>query len=188
MAFASKFAGMLYFASSVAALALASNGGCIATSPVEFDPPQNFPPSIISQPLADFPLNEIGEVKLDDPLAPEEPAEVPLQVIIRDPNFDQTLEYRIFLDGPLPPPQAEFPIQQGNIEPTGFLERPRTFAISYDELAPGECHKIELIVVGRFTMSRVELRSPEEEGDIDAATWWVRVTDSDNPTILQECR
>ena len=40
MAFASKFAGMLYFASSVGLLALASNGGCIATSPVEFDPAQ----------------------------------------------------------------------------------------------------------------------------------------------------
>ena len=76
-------------------------------------------------------------------------AEMALEVLIRDPNFDQTLEYRIFLDSP-PPPEAEFAIQQGDIEPTGFLERPRSFAISYDELAPGECHKIELVVVGQF--------------------------------------
>ena len=61
---------------------------------------ENFPPSIVSQPLADFPLNEIGRINLDDPLPPGEPAEMPLQVIIRDPNFDQTLEYRIFLDSP----------------------------------------------------------------------------------------
>ena len=37
---------------------------------------------------------------------------MPLEVIIRDPNFEQTLEYRIFLDSP-PPSEPEFPIQQG---------------------------------------------------------------------------
>jgi len=187
MAFASKLTGMLCFASSVVLAATIAGGGCIATDQIEFVPDENFPPSIISQPLAEFPLNEIGQINLDA-LPPEEPAEMPLEVIIRDPNFDQTLEYRIFLDGPLPPPDAEFPIQQGNIEPTGFLERPRTFAISYDELAPGECHKLELIVAGRFASSTVELRSPAEEGDFDAATWWVRVIDSLNPVIVQECR
>jgi hypothetical protein len=186
MAFASKFPRMLFFASCVAMGASASSSGCIATSTIEFDPDENFPPSIISQPNADFPLNEIGRINLDDPLPPGEPAEVPLQVIIRDPNFDQTLEYRIFLDSP-PPPEAEFAIQQGDVEPSGLLERPRTFAISYDELEPGICHKIELVVVGRF-ISNVEQRRPEQEGDADLATWWVEVTDTDNDVILQECR
>jgi hypothetical protein len=111
---------------------------------------------------------------------------MPLDVIIRDPNFDQTLQYRIFLDSP-EPPAAEFAIQQGDVEPTGFLERPRTFAISYDELAPGECHKIELVVVGEFA-SNVEQRRPVEPGDVDQATWWVEVVDADNSVILVECR
>ena len=183
MAFASKLPRMLFFASSVALVASASSSGCIATSTIEFEPVENFPPSIISQPLADFPLNEIGQINLDDPV---ESSEMPLQVIIRDPNFDQTLDYRIFLDAPAPP-AAEFPIQEGEIDPTGFLERPSEFFISYDELDPGECHKIELVVVGKFA-SNVEQRRPEEEGDIDEATWWVEVIDTDNPVITVECR
>jgi len=185
MAFASKLLGMLFFASCVALGASAPSIGCIATSTIEFEPVENFPPSIISQPLADFPLNEIGRINLD-PLPPTELTEMPLDVIIRDPNFDQTLQYRIFLDSP-EPPAAEFAIQQGDVEATGFLERPRTFAISYDELAPGECHKIELVVVGEFA-SNVEQRRPVEPGDVDQATWWVEVVDADNSVILLECR
>jgi len=176
---------MLFFASCVALDVSALSSGCIATSTIEFEPVENFPPSIISQPLADFPLNEIGRINLDPP-PPTEPTEMPLDVIIRDPNFDQTLEYRIFLDSP-EPPAAEFAIQQGDVEPTGFLERPRTFAISYDELAPGECHKIELVVVGEFA-SNVEQRRPVEPGDVDQATWWVEVIDANNSVILVECR
>ena len=176
---------MLFFASCVALDVSALSSGCIATSTIEFEPVENFPPSIISQPLADFPLNEIGRINLD-PLPPTELTEMPLDVIIRDPNFDQTLEYRIFLDSP-EPPAAEFAIQQGDVEPTGFLERPRTFAISYDELAPGECHKIELVVVGEFA-SNVEQRRPVEPGDVDQATWWVEVIDANNSVILVECR
>ena len=183
MTFASKFARMLFFASSVALLVLASNGGCIATSQVEFNPDENFPPSIISEPTAEFPLNEIGRINLDDPV---ESPEMPLQVIIRDPNFDQTLEYRIFLDSP-PPPAVEIPVDEGVILPEGALGRPSEFFISYDSLEPGICHKIELVVVGAFR-SFVEPRRPVQEGDVDQATWWVEVIDSDNPVIVEACR
>lgn len=183
MAFASKFPGMLCFASCAALLASASSSGCIATSTIEFEPEENFPPSIVSQPGADFPLNKIGEIFV----APGEPAEMPLQVIIRDPNVDQTLEYRIFLDSL--PPAPEFPFDQGEILPeSGSVERPNDFFIPYDSLTPaGVCHKIELVVVGEFA-SFVEPRRPVQEGDVDQATWWVEVTDSDNLVIVQECR
>jgi len=184
MSFASKFAGMLYFASCASLSASALGSGCIATDTIEFVPTENFPPSIISQANAAFPLNKIGRINLDDPLPPEQPAAVPLQVDIRDPNFDQTLEYRIFLDA-LDPPAAEFPIQDGEIEPTGFLERPRTFEISYNDLDPGFCHKIELVVVGKFATSFVEWRRPVDPGDVDQVTWWVEVTDADHPTAAR---
>jgi len=186
MAFACKFRGMilLFLASCIAVTSSVSSGGCIATSAIDFAPDENFPPSVVSQPLAEFPLDEIGEINLDDPLPPGEPAEMPLQVIIRDPNFNQTLEYRIFLDPS--PPQPEIPIDDGSIDPTGSLERPRTFPISYDSLAAGVCHKIDLVVVGQFA-SFVEPRRPVEEGDFDQVTWWVQVTDSDNP-IASVCR
>lgn len=183
MAFASKFFRMLYFASSITLVAAGASSGCIATDTIEFVPDQNFPPSIVSQALAEFPLNEIGAIDLDEPV---ESPEMPLQVDIRDPNFDQTLDYRLFLDAP-EPPAAEKPIQEGVIDPTGFLDRPRTFSISYDELAAGQCHKIELLVAGMFA-SNTEQRRPVEEGDIDAVTWWVRVTDAGNPVITQDCR
>ncbi|MGB8329944.1 MAG: hypothetical protein WCE62_07435 [Polyangiales bacterium] len=176
---------MLNFVSCVALGASALGGGCIATDTIEFVPVENFPPSIISQASAEFPLNQIGELNLDEPLLPGEPAAMPLQVSIRDPNFDQTLDYRIFLDAP-EPPAAEFPIQDGEIDPTGFLDRPRTFEIAYNDLVPGFCHKIELVVAGKFA-STVEQRRPVEPGDFDQVTWWVEVTDSDHP-IAERCQ
>ena len=99
MAFASKIAGMLHFASRTALVASALGAGCITTNPVEFQEEENFPPSIVSQPLAAFPLNEIGMIDLDEPTEVEE---MPLEVVIRDPNVSQTLQYRIFLDSPPP--------------------------------------------------------------------------------------
>lgn len=178
MAFASYLRRMLSFASSAAVCAYVSATGCIATSTIEFEPDENFPPSIISQPTAEYPLNEIGELNLDDPV---DTPEAPLDVIIRDPNFDQTLEYRIFLDAP-----PDLPVDFDVIDPVGSLERPRTFSIPYDSLAAGLCHKVELVVVGMFA-SFVEPRRPVQEGDVDQATWWIRVIDADNP-IAGECR
>lgn len=158
-------------------------GGCVATDTIQFQPEQNYPPSIVSELNAEFPLNEIGQINLDDPV---EPPEMPLQVVVRDPNLDQTLEYRIFLDAPTPP-AVERPIQEGVIDPTGFVDRSQTFTISYNELPAGECHKIELVVVGMFA-SNVEQRRPVEPGDFDEVTWWVEVVDADNPVITRVCR
>ena len=152
------------------------DGGCTC-------PDKNYPPSIVSQPSAQYPLNRIGRLNLDDPV---ETPELFLEVIVRDPNLDQTLEYRIFLDSP-PPPAPEIPIDEGVIEPTGFLDRPRTFPISYDSLAPGVCHKIELVVVGQFA-SFVEPRRPVEEGDFNQVAWWIEVTDSEQTTITVPCQ
>lgn len=180
MAFASKLTGMLCFASPTVLLAAIAGGGCIATDQIEFVPDENFPPSIVSQPTAEFPLNRIGDLNLDDPV---ETPEMPLEVIIRDPNFDQTLDYRMFLDSP---PAPEVPFNDGEVPPSGFLERPTVFFVPYDLLTPGECHRIELVVVGEFD-SFVEPRRPAQEGDFDDATWWVRVINSDFP-IAQECR
>lgn len=184
MAFAFNSSGMLSFASYVALAATVGATGCVTTSPVEFSAEENYPPSVVSQPGADYPLNEIGQLNLDDPV---EVPELPLDVIVRDPNVDQTLEYRIFLDSP-PPPATEIPIDDGFVEPQGgSVERPQTFTVPYSSLAPGECHKIELVVVGNFA-SFVEPRRPVEEGDFDDRTWWIEVTDTDNPVITVECR
>ena len=56
-----------------------------------------------------------------------------------------------------------------------------------DELAPGECHKIELIVTLEFANDSVDFRTLAEAGDVDLATWWIEVTDMDN-LISEPCR
>lgn len=184
MTFAFNFPGMLSFASTFALAASVTASGCIAANPIDFPEDENFPPSAVSQPGAEYPLREIGQLDLDAPVATQE---LPLEVIVRDPNVDQTLEYRIFIDSPTPPGNDPF-TDQGVILPTGDVERPRTFTVPYDQLTPaGECHKIELIVVGAFA-SQVEPRRPVQEGDFDARTWWIEVTDTDNPVITLECQ
>jgi hypothetical protein len=158
--------------------------GCIATDPIEFAEDENLPPSAVSQEGAAYPLREIGQLNLDDPV---ESQELPLEVIVRDPNIDQTLQYRIFLDSANPPSSNEIPILAGTIEPQGDVEREITFNVSYDLLTPGVCHKIELTVSGAF-FGFVEPRRPAQEGDIDNRTWWIEVTDADNPVIEVECQ
>jgi hypothetical protein len=183
MTFASNFSGMLSFASCVALAASLTAGACIATSPVEFSPEENYPPSVISQPNAEYPLREIGQLNLDESLR----TAVPLDVIVRDPNVDQTLEYRIFLNSSTPP-GTEFPIDGGTIEPQGgSVDRPTTFNIPHNLLTAGECNKIELVVVGSFA-GFVEPRRPAEAGDVDDRVWWIEVVDTDNPVITVECR
>jgi hypothetical protein len=181
MTFAFQSIRMVFLASCVTA---ASAAGCIATSPVDFPEDENLPPSVVSQSAAQYPLRDIGQLNLDDPV---EVPELPLEVIVRDPNVDQTLEYRLFLDSPTPPGD-DSPIQSGVIEPSGEVERPRTFTIAYDSLTPaGVCRKIELLVSGAFA-NFVEPRRPAQEGDIDDRVWWIEVTDADNPVILEGCQ
>ncbi len=179
MTFAFNLDGMLSFASCVALAASFTVTGCVATDTIEFSPEQNYPPSVVSQQNAEYPLREIGQLNLDESFE----TELPLEVIVRDPNVDQTLEYRIFLNSTTPP-SAEFPILQGDIPPeSGSVERPDTFNIPYTFLVPGRCNKIELIVVGNFA-GFVEPRRPAQEGDFDNVTWWVEITDTDNPLTV----
>jgi hypothetical protein len=171
---------MLLLASCVATLTLVSSGGCITTTPIEFEAAENYPPSVVSEPTAEFPLNQIGRLDLDVPV---DSPEMPLEVVVRDPNLDQTLAYRMYLDSP---PAPDIPFTSGEITPSGFVERPTVFFVPYDRLAAGECHRIELIVTGGF--ANFVTRRPAEEGDFDDATWWVEVVDTDFPVITEDCR
>lgn len=184
MTFAFKTPGMLSLTSCLAFAASVASSGCIATSPVEFPEDENFPPSVISEEGAQYPLREIGELNLDVPV---EVRELPLEVIVRDPNVDQTLSYRVFVDAET---VNDSPILEGTVEPfQGEVDRPRTFTVPYEVLTPaGVCHKIELLVTGAFAPGAVEPRRPAQEGDIDDRTWWIEVIDFDNPTIEEACR
>lgn len=181
MTFASTNGGMS-FAFSVALGALCAS--CIAARPIEFSEDENFPPSIISAVDAQYPSREINQLDLD---APVESQELPLEVVVRDPNIDQTLQYRIFLDSTNPPSNTDIPIEQDEIDPSGEVERPVAFFIPYDLLLPGVCHKLEVTVSGGFA-GFVEPRRPLIEGDVDNRTWWVEVTDAEFPVVTRECQ
>ncbi len=181
MAFALKLSRMLIMASTLL-LGSAPVVGCIATDTIEFEPTENFPPSVVSQADAQYPLNAIGSLDLDDP-PPDQGSELRLETVVRDPNTDQTLQYRIFLDAP-EPPASEFPILDDDIPPSGFVERDVDFSIPFSFLSAGVCHRLELVVVGEFA-SFIEPRRPVEPGDFDEVTWWVRVTDGDNPETTE---
>ncbi len=181
MTFASKLRGMALSALS-ALVWTAAGPGCVVTDKIEFELEAAFPPSVVSQSNAENPLNQIARVNLDDPLRVSDDA-FNMQVVVRDPNFDETLQYRIFIDAP-PPPAPQPVFDEGSIEPSGFLERPRDFAVPFENLAPGACHKIELVVVGAFD----GIREPEVPGDFDNVTWWVEITDDLNPVIEGVCQ
>jgi hypothetical protein len=151
----------------------------LGLSCAEADSEANGPPSIVSQPDAEYPLDQIGQVNLDDLLPSEQ--ELALEVIVRDSDVDQNLEFRVFLDA------AGFPLDQGDVPPSGTVERPFVLMVPYDALPPGICHKIEMIVVGEFS-SFVDPRLPSEPGDVDQATWWIEVVDDANPVVTQACR
>lgn len=173
MPFASNYRWMCLLA-SCGVLGLPGSA-CIATDTIEFDPTENFPPSIISQPEALFPLDEIGLINLDDGTTDE----VLLQTTIRDPNLSGTLQFRLFLN------DLGTATDEGQIEPSGFVERDRDFAVPFGSLLPGQCNKIDIVVTSEFAGSAVDPRRPLVPGDFDQAVWWVRATDDASPLV--EC-
>ena len=155
---------------------LGLNSGCVVTDQIGFEDEIGFPPSVVSQSNAEHPLNRIVQIELDSS-SPNSGGELNLQVIVRERNVVRDLVYSIFLDAPDPPaPQPV--VQTGTILSNGFLEREQNFVIPFDLFEPGICHRLELVVVGQFS----GVREPVIPGDFDNVTWWVRATDTANPT------
>lgn len=176
MTFASQRVGMVSL--GLCALCLVVIAGCISTDRIEFNS-DVFPPSIISAPDAENPLNRIASLDLDDP-PPGEVDEFLLETTVREPNLEEGLQWRVFLDSPSQLPIPEQPIAAGELGPSGFLERTLDIGIPFQLLVPGECHRLELVVAGEFA-NILEPREPVIPGDFDQVTWWVRVTNSDFP-------
>ena len=144
---------------------------------------QNDPPTIESQPGTSYPIDKTSVLNLD---ASSSEQELTLDVVVSDFDVEQQLEFRVFLDSP-PPPETVLPSQQGVIPATGSVERPYELTVPYEALVPGKCHKIELVVVGKFGSS-VDPRQPVEPGDIAEAFWWIEVVDDENPVVVEECQ
>ncbi len=159
--------------------------GCLVTDEIEIPEEPFCPPSIVSPPAADNPLDEIVRVNLGagevDAGTPEETFEV----TVRDCNHGETLTAHVFLDAR---PDFGVPglVDIEPIEPTGGLERTYEFRIGHNQfvaLGGATCHKVELLVSGEFS----GLREPERPGDIATAVWWASVTDDGNEPSLASC-
>ena len=183
MTFASQREGMVSL--GLCALCLVVIAGCIATDRIEFNS-DLFPPSIVSAPDAENPLNRIAQLNIDDP-PPGETEEFLLETIVREPNLEEGLQFRVFFDSPPSPGAPEFVIVEGELGPSGFLERTLDIAIPFTQFEPGACHRIELVVVGEFA-SGLEHREPVIPGNFDQVTWWVEVSSNDVPPPSGGCQ
>jgi hypothetical protein len=169
--------------------------GCLVTDRVEFPEETNFPPSIESSDAAagETPPTDLGQVvqvNLDqwiaDPGMPTVQPGVTFPVVVRDPNVDQTLEYKAFLDCPM----RSTEVARGRLTPQGtdVVARPLEVRIEKDSLLafPGQCCKFELLVSTSFDF--FDVRGPEEPGDLGSAVWWIAITDSTHPSVdMTQC-
>lgn len=149
---------------------------CLVTDKIELPEERAFPPSIVSPPDADgVSLDEIILVDKDTA-----PTEIMIPIIVRDPNVDQSLELRLFVDPSDPRIMFETIPQANNnvISANGTIERSLTLRVPTGRLALG-CRKLELLVSTGFN----EESEPVVMGDIDQAVWWVRVVDAANPSV-----
>jgi hypothetical protein len=144
--------------------AAAALPGCI-TQQVRYEPPADFPPSIESQPTAAHRLNEV--VRYEDIVSEMDAGMVtalPLEIEIRDPNVDQELRRRLYVDF-VP---GDF-FLESIVPPNGELARNVTVEVPLGQLQDPGCHRVEIFVSEQFASTR----EPVEEGNLATATWWV---------------
>lgn len=148
---------------------------CVVTDPIEFSPERNLPPAISSAPSALNPIERIVRLDLDENGADGGQLELTFQVVINDPNLQQSLEAKVFID------RDTRALNEYEIAPSGSLTRPFAFTVPAASLGPaGTCHKVELVVSAAFTFGT---RRPVEDGDVGNAVWWIRSFDDVNPDV-----
>ncbi|WP_236518724.1 hypothetical protein [Sandaracinus amylolyticus] len=151
--------------------------GCL-TQNVQYDVPQNYPPSIESADTALFPLNSLiqfpSELEVEADGGTTTLERIPLRIDVRDPNVEQRLEYRLYIDfdseAPMLTGNAPIPPNPPSLRRELEIFVPRTF------LEPEGCHRIEVVVSSAFAGPIG--RAPQTQGDVATATWWV-VSDTD---------
>ena len=155
-------------------------GGCI-TQDLHFVPPTNYPPSVEVPADGARPFSEVIRLQADQLGGGGDAGPVTsvrLDVLVRDPDVDQELQYKVYVDYQLgvveDPSIADFlPARPA----TGSNRRERRLSIDVPIRAlrePG-CHRIELLVSERFQSRTADAtgREPLVEGDLGTGTWWV---------------
>jgi len=166
--------------------------GCLITEPLDAPRERNLPPSIRSAASAatlPIPTNleSIVSIDLERDTPEDGPAELLFPVEVRDPNLDQALFYRLFVDFD-PEIGRSSPIAGDRIDSTSSLVRELDLTVSFRDIgAAGVCHKLELRVSSAF-VDALPQYDPVDPEDLAVAVWWIRVTDLVNPTVdLSTC-
>jgi hypothetical protein len=155
---------------SAGSVTAGSLSGCVVLERKSYEDEPSLPPSIVTPPTARFPLDRI--VRLEPAGVADDAGEtssLAFDVIVRDPNVNQRLDARVYVDQPagLPAPP---PIQAGPpVAANGRVERPYTFVLGRALFADDRCHKVELVVASEF----VGNRTPADPGEFATAVWWV---------------
>jgi hypothetical protein len=172
----------MWVRSALAALSGTLAPGCI-TQDVQFEVPRDYPPSIESSPTAEHPINEVivVEPSTSSGDAGVGSSSIVLDVQVRDPNIQQRLRYRLFIDYMRGTPSPTI-VDEQPIPPSMELVRNVRIEVPIRPyLASPRCHRIELFVSSSFREAGPTARLPTNEGDLATATWWVATRDSDAP-------
>lgn len=176
----------------MALLACPLAASCV-TQNVHFEPPDNYPPSIEtpeSLPGVQFRLGTVirlSEVEAAGATdAGAAPDEIELRIEVRDPNVDERLNYRVFVnfDPTIPGPGLE--VDQNVILPDSqfpIARRPDPIRVRIADVETQACSRIEILVVGEDGFRRApNQRQPNLEGDLATATWFV-IDDRDGRNV-----
>ena len=141
--------------------------GCLVTEKKEFPQQTSCPPSIETelltnpmQPLDSIVILDVTEGSGGDS-GPADKTRT-FDVVIRDCNEDQNLEYKVFKGGDV--------VELQVIEPD--FRNPFSFTVTFDDVPPA-CERVELVVTEHFKFGTD--REPVRPGDIGTATWWVAI-------------
>ena len=151
--------------------------GCLITQPVQFEAPSGSPPSITGGTTHEsHPLDEIILLRVGDPVVGDAGAvstATPIVVEVRDPDVDQELAYKVYVDynasDPRPPNRSDFLPALARSPGVDRTRRRLEFPLPTGLTTVG-CHRIELVVSSGF---RPDTREPLREGDLATAVWWV---------------
>ena len=146
-----------------------ATSGCLAIDPVELPEQPDFPPSVVDAPGTPYPSTGI----IIEDFAADPDANLTLDVIVRDPNVAQTLQWAVFVDGTENDARRR---RAEEIPTTGELTREVTVEVPGQFLADPGCHRVELVVTGAF--DPLADRKPLRAHDFDSIVWWVAPSDS----------
>lgn len=143
---------------------------CIITNPTSYDPaPVLTPPRIRD-------LAERTRPRLGNLIALRETdTSVVFEVPVDDTGVGDDLQWQLFvnverecrsLDGTCAA------TERGRVAPNGTTRRTVEVTLSEVALATG-CNRVELWVSSNFELFGEDIHRPQQEGDVDFATWWI---------------